>query len=493
MIRRRELLAGTAAFPLLAARRPIAAKVLSPEPPVTPRIPLRTRQLGRVRIDDYAWLKPKNWQEVWRDPGRLDPRILAYLDEENRYCDAVLKPTERLQAELVRDMKRHVPEALASPAIPDGPWAYYTRFPAAAQQPRYLRKPRGGGPEQVLLDAAQRARGKPYLAIRNAIHSPDHRLFAWAEDSGGSEKFTVYVKDLATGTIHAGPADAFGDFVFSADSRFLFWVWRDPNSRPRRLYRRPVAGGPDTLVYEEQDAGFLMHVASSASGDWLLLRSFNDVTSEVRILDAHRPEAEPVLVAPRRSGVDYAVEHWRDRFVMRTNANGSDDYMLMWAPVRSPTGPWRAWVPHRPGRTITELHPRAGDFAWLDRVEGNLHVMVCGADGVPREPVRFSEAAYVLAVQPSEYRDNALWLTVESPRLPAQWLRCDLATGKQSVYRNLKTRRFCGRQKRLDSRLWRRHPQERRPWPILDPAKQRQHRPNLRPFHVKKIRLGRRR
>jgi oligopeptidase B len=434
MISRRELLAGTAAFALLGARRPSSQPGRPPvRPPVTPRIPVRIEQLGRVRVDDYAWLKPTNWQEVWRDPSRLDPRILAYLEEENLYCDAVMKPTEALQAALVHGMRRHVAPATASPPVPDGQWAYFSRFAPGAQHPTYLRKPREGGPEQVLLDAERWARGKPYLAIRNAIHSPDHRLFVWAEDTTGAEKFVIRVKDLATGEIMTGPADAFGDFAFSADAKYLFWVWRDPNSRPRRLYRRLARGGPDALVYEEKDPGFLMEVAPSASGDWLFLRSFNDVTSEVRIIDAHRPEAGPVLVAPRRAGVDYSIEHWRDRFVMRTNADGAADYKLMWARLESPAGPWQPWVPQRPGRTITQLHPRFGDFAWLERVEGNLHILVCGLDGVPREPARFGEAAYVLTVQPSPYSDNALWITIESPRMPPRWVRCDLATGTQQL------------------------------------------------------------
>ncbi|MBV9528558.1 prolyl oligopeptidase family serine peptidase [Sphingomonas sp.] len=431
MISRRGMMAGAAVLPLLAAGRPLLAKHRLANPPATPRFPLRTEQLGRVRVDDYAWLKPANWQEVWRDPSLLDPKIRAYLVEENRYCDAVLAPTEQLQAQLVSEMKRHVPPEAVSPPVPDGPWTYYDRFSPDGQQPIYLRKALTGGAEQVLLDAAARAAGKHYLAIRNVTHSPDHRLLAWAEDSSGSEKFTILVKDLATGEIVTGPTDAFGDFVFSADSRYIFWVWRDPQSRPKRLYRRLARGGPDSLVYEEADPAFLMEVAPSASGDWLFLRSFNDVTSEVRVIDAHRPEGDPTLVASRRTGVDYSIEHWRDRFVMRTNANGAQDYRLQWAPIGSPSGPWQTWVPHRPGRTITELHPREGDFAWLERVEGNLHIIACGVDGIPREPVRFEEAAYVLAVQPSEYSDNALWVTIESPRLPPQWLRCDLGTGAQ--------------------------------------------------------------
>jgi oligopeptidase B len=434
MISRRKLIAGTAAFSLCAGRV-LGAVPRKPQPraPITPRIPRRIEQLGRVRIDDYAWLKPGNWQEVWRDPNKLDPHIRAYLEEENRYSDAVLKPTESLQRALVEEMKRHVRTSSGSPPVPDGPWAYFTRFASGAQHPTYLRQARAGGGEEVLLDAEERARGTPYLAVRNAIHSPDHRLFAWAEDTTGAEKFVIAVKDLATGIVRRGPRDAFGDFAFSADSNYIFWVWRDANSRPRRLFRRLASGGPDILVYEEQDPGFLMEVAPSASGAWLLLRSFNDVTSEVRIIDARRPETVPVLIAAREPGVDYSVEHWRDRFVMRTNAGGAEDFALLWTSDSTPTGPWREWVPHRPGRTITELHPRSGNFAWLERVEGNLHIIACGVDGVAKEPARFSEAAYVLAVQPSEYSDNALWFTIESPRMPPRWIRCDLATGARQM------------------------------------------------------------
>jgi len=435
MITRRSLLAGTAAAALSGAapRLPGAAPRL-PKAPVTPRIPRRIEQLGRVRTDDYAWLKPANWKDVWRNPALLDPGILAYLEEENRYCDAILKPTETLQAQLVAEMKAHTPASIETPGTADGPWVYFTRFAPGAQQPQYLRRPRSGGGATILLDAAARARAKTFLSIRNPTHSPDHRLFAWAEDTTGAEKFVIRVKDLASGKILPdGPADAFGDFAFSADSAHLFWTWRDPNSRPARLYRRLARGGTDTLVYEEPDPGFAMQVSPSASGDYLFLRSRNDITSEVRIIDAHRPEAPPILVAPRTAGIDYSIEHWRDRFVIRTNAHGADDFKLQWTAVTEPHGPWKDWVPHRRGRYIAELHPRAGTFAWLERIEGNLHVMECGLDGASREPVRFDEAAYALSIHPSEYARDALLITFESPRTPPQWLECDLKTGLRTV------------------------------------------------------------
>ncbi|HEV8408786.1 MAG TPA: prolyl oligopeptidase family serine peptidase [Sphingomicrobium sp.] len=434
MISRRNLLAGTAGFVLAASSRAMRHKASAPPPPITPRIPERIEQLGRVRVDDYAWLKPANWKEVWRDSRLLDPSILAYLEEEDRYCDAVLGPTEQLQSELLKEMVARTPERLETPPIADGPFAYFTRFLPGADQPQYLRRPREGGEATVLLDSGQRAAGLKFLNIRNPTHSPDHRLFAWAEDRTGAEKFVIYVKDLETGAILPGrPQDAFGDFTFSADSQFIFWVWRDPKSRPARLYRRPARGGPDALIYEEHDPGFLMEVTRSASGDYLFLRSFNDVTSEVRLIDGHKPLANPVMVQARIAGIDYSVEHWRDRLVMRTNAEGAQDYKLMWAPVGSPTGPWKEWVPQTPGRTITDLYPRARMLSWLERIEGNLRVMACDESGVRREPFSFSEAAYVLSVKPTEYRENALLLTFESPRTPPRWIHCDLETGRETI------------------------------------------------------------
>lgn len=431
---RRDLLTGVAFSVLACGSRGWA---LPPgwraAPPVTPKITRRIEQLGRTRIDDYAWLKPTNWKEVWRDARLLDPAIRAHLEDENRYSAAILAPTEPLQRLLVAEMKARIPAMLEAPPEIDGPFAYVTRFAAGAEQPRYLRRPRAGGPETLLLDAGERALGLPYLAVKNLSHSADHRLFAWAEDTTGAEKYRIRVKDLVTGAIlAAGPEDAFGDFAFSADSRWLFWTWRNASSRPARLYRRLARGGPDILIYEEADPGFAMEVRPSASGRYLFLRSRNDVTSEVRIIDGYAPEAPPVLAAPRVPGVDYAVEHWRDQFIIRTNDGGAEDFKLMRAPVGNPhREAWRPWVPHRRGRYVTEVHPFIDAVVWLERVEGNLHVMVAGDAGLPREPFKFGEAAYQIAAQPAEYAANSLRVILESPRLPPQWLACDLITGKQ--------------------------------------------------------------
>lgn len=266
-------------------------------------------------------------------------------------------------------------------------------------------------------------------------HSPDHSLFAWAEDTNSAEKYTIRIKDIATGEIYPdGPESAFGAFAFSPDSQWLFWTWRDENSRPARLYRRPARGGKDVLVYAEPDPGMFMDLKLSASGRYVLIRSWGLITTEMRFIDGAAPEAAPTLVAPRREGVDYDIEHWRDRFVIRTNEDGAEDFKLMWAPVDRPhRGDWQPWVPHRPGHYITELRAFAETFVWLERIEGNVHLIAAKEDGTQREPIAFAEAAYKITVAPCEYAGNAIRLIYESPRLSRQWLSCDLATGRRET------------------------------------------------------------
>ena len=67
------------------------------DPPLAPKRPLVRTFHGIALADDYAWLKDLNWQQVLRDPALLDPAIRAYLEAENRYAEAVLRPTEALQ------------------------------------------------------------------------------------------------------------------------------------------------------------------------------------------------------------------------------------------------------------------------------------------------------------------------------------------------------------------------------------------------------------
>jgi oligopeptidase B len=132
---------------------PHVAAMSAPKPPVAPKRPHRIEQLGRVRVDDYAWMKDDNWQQVLRDPKVLRADVREHLNAENAYTKAMLASTEALQAQLFAEMKGRIKEDDSSVPAPDGPWDYYVRYEMGAEHPVHGRRPRGAADgEQVLLD-----------------------------------------------------------------------------------------------------------------------------------------------------------------------------------------------------------------------------------------------------------------------------------------------------------------------------------------------------
>ncbi|HTX48541.1 MAG TPA: S9 family peptidase, partial [Caulobacteraceae bacterium] len=67
------------------------------DPPRPRKHPKRIEQLGRVRVDDYAWMKDDNWQAVLHDPSVVKAEVRDHLVAENAYVAEVLKGTQGLQ------------------------------------------------------------------------------------------------------------------------------------------------------------------------------------------------------------------------------------------------------------------------------------------------------------------------------------------------------------------------------------------------------------
>ena len=417
-----------------------------PPPPVAPKIPHAITQLGRGRTDDYAWMKDDNWQQVLRDPKALRADVRAHLDAENAYTKAVLAGTESLQAQMFAEMKGRIKEDDSSVPTPDGQWDYYSRYDLGAEHPLHARRPRnqtGRGAsdgEQVLLDEPALAKGKAFFQVGAASHSPDHTLYAWAADDQGSEYYTIRVKDLATGAELGAPIEsAYGDFCFSPDSAWIFWIWRDENARPAKVFRRPARpakdwGGEDTLVYEEADDGMFLGVGVAADDSHILIHVGNQETTEIWLIPAATPTATPVVAEPRRVGVKYSLDHWTDRWVVRTNDDGAVDFKLSVSDAAVPARPtWTDWIVHDPGRFIVGFAAYAGHLVRAERVNALDRLVVMARDGA-EHIVDFDEQAYALNLEGGyEYETTTARFVYQSPTTPRQTFDYDMATRARTL------------------------------------------------------------
>ncbi|HEX5775544.1 MAG TPA: S9 family peptidase [Caulobacteraceae bacterium] len=408
----------------------------APIPPVARKEPRRIEQLGRVRVDDYAWMKDENWQKVLRDPSLIKDDVKAHLTAENAYTKAMLASTEELQTRIFEEMKGRIKQDDASVPAPDGPWEYYGRYETGAEHPIHARKPRGGGPEQILLNEEVHAKGKAYYHVGSAAHSPDHRLYAWAVDEQGSEVYRIFTRDLVTGQIVGEPVESAYSFAWSPDSRWLFWILRDDNGRPAKVFRRPAAGAAsdDVLIYDEPDEGFFLSVGTVSSDRWIVIEAGNQETSEILLIPASDPTAMPKVMEPRTDGLRYEVDHWGDRFVIRTNADDAVDWKLMTAENANPArGGWKEWVPHQAGRLITGMRAYKDHFVRLEKVDA-LNRIVVTKRGGEEHAVDFDEEAYALSLESGyEYDTPVTRFVYTSMTTPRQWFDYDMETRERTL------------------------------------------------------------
>ena len=414
---------------------PALAQATAPAPPRAPRKPVTAVHHGVEIVDDYAWLRAPNWQEVMRDPSVLDPEIRAYLEAENAYTAHMLADTKALQEKLFAEMKGRIKEDDSSVPSPDGPWEYGTRYLTGAQYPRFTRRPRGGtdDSETVLLDGNLEAEGKPYWQLGGAAHSPNHCTLAYAVDDKGSEFYMLRFRDLATGKDLADVIpDTAGGCIWAEDSRTLFYVRLDENHRPLHVYRH-VLGTPvedDVLIYEEADKGFYVGLGETQSGRYILVDAHDHQTSEVRFIDARDPTGPMQLVSPRRFGHEYAVDHHGDDLIILTNSGDAEDFRIVTAPIATPQEAyWRELLPHKPGRLILDFTAFKDHLSRLERENGLPRIVIRRfADGA-EHAIAFDEEAYSLGMSSGyEYDTTALRFSYSSMTTPAQVFDYDMET-----------------------------------------------------------------
>ncbi len=283
-------------------------------PPVANKIHTENHIHGGTLVDDYRWLREKS-----------NPEVAQYLETENAYTDAIMKPTEPLQKKLYDEMVSHIKETDVNVPYKDGGYSYYSRVEAGKQYPIFARKKASlDAAEQITLDVNALAQGEKFMALGAYDVSEDGNLLAYSTDNTGFRQYRLHVRDLRSGKDLPDTAEKTGSIVWANDNQTIFYTVEDAAKRQYRLYRHKLGTDSknDELVYEEKDERFNIGAEKSRSRKYILLVSASHTTSEFRYLDAGNPAGEWKLVAPREQDVEYYADHLGDRFYIRTNDKG---------------------------------------------------------------------------------------------------------------------------------------------------------------------------
>ncbi|MCU6454674.1 S9 family peptidase [Sphingomonas sp. A2-49] len=399
-------------------------------PPVADRRPHRFTAHGIAIEDPYAWLKDPAYPDV------SQPDVLAYLEAENVYFEAVMAPHRPLVDRLYEEMKARIKEDESSVPQKDGDWIYWTAYETGGQYRKWWRKPVAGGADQLLLDEPALAEGKEYFRLGAFAVSNDGRHLAYAIDDSGAERFEVRVKDLATGEhLPEVIPGMLSEIVWTSDDAgFLYGLandqWRTDNARFHRL-GTPVAD--DVELFHEDDEGYRVAVAETSDRQWIVIGTGDHVTSEVRLLPANDPFATPILVAPRQAGREYDVDAHDGTLFIHTN-DTDPMWRLCTASVDAP-GDWHELIPADPHFYMTGVECYRDFFVVEGRLDGLDQIAIRRYDA-PRDAQRidFPEASYAAGLGDNpEYAVDTLRLGYESMVTPGTVYDYDVATGALEV------------------------------------------------------------
>ncbi len=399
-------------------------------PPIAPRKPHGFAHHGTQIEDAYAWLRDPGYPEI------TDPEILDYLNAENAWFEAQMAPYAGLVETLFEEMKGRLKEDESSVPQKDGAYLFWRRFEKGAQYKQWLRQAVAGGPEEVMIDEAALAKGLDYFRLDGLTLTEDDRLLAYATDTNGSERVTIRFRDLTTGQDIPGEEipGTLGDFVFTADGRYLIYGLANDNWRIDKIMIHQM-GTPvshDRLLYEEADQGFQAGVGMTQSRKWILISAGNHETSEVRLLPADNPFADPILVRAREQGVEYDVEDHDGTLFIHTN-DISPQFRLVTAPLDRPSE-WQERIAPSPHFYMTSVTTFADFFVVEGRENGLDQIEIHAYAGGAPKRIPFPEASYVAGLDENpEYQVDRLRLAYESMVTPDMVIDYDVATGAMTT------------------------------------------------------------
>jgi len=367
--------------------------------PVAKTVTYSLEEHGTTRTDDYFWMRLSDAQKEAETPDAQTQDVLDYLSAENDYRDSAMKHTEGFQKKLFDEITGRIKQDDSSVPYMLNGYQYYTRFEKEQDYPLYCRK-KGGveGAEEIMLNGPELAKGYAYYQIAGRSISTNNNLLAYAVDTVSRRMYTVHFKDLTTGKLLDDKlANVDGGVTWANDNETVFYTVQDQVTlRSYQIYKHTL-GTPqsaDVLVYEEKDETFGTFVYKTKSEEYLVIGSFETLSSEYQVLDANNPHGEFRMVQPRTANLEYDISHFGNHFYIHTNKD-AENFRLMKTSVNATSMEnWEEVIPHREDIYLAGVEIFQDYLVISERKEGLLQIRMKRWDGSSDTYMEFDDPAY---------------------------------------------------------------------------------------------------
>ncbi len=410
-------------------------------PPKAKRIPHAMTLHGDTRIDNYFWL---------RDDNRAEPEVLDYLHQENDYGKRVMDSQRDLQERVLKEIIDRIPQREESaPYIKNG-YRYRQIYEPGCEYAIYQRQSVQKGewePWDLLLDANQRAAHSEFYTLGGLTVSPDNDLLAITEDYLSRRQYGLRFCNLRTGNWYPEVLENVSPgIVWVNDSQTLYYVRKHPTTLlPWQVWRHRIGtpAAQDTLVYEEKDDTFYVSLHKTSSKHYVVIALSSATTSEMRLLDAELPDAEPIVFLPRRKDHEYSIDHFQHHFYIRSNREGKN-FGLYRSHVRDEKQ-WQTLIPARDDVMLESFTLFTDWLVLEERQHGLTSLRQINRHTREESGIAFDDPAYVtwVAYNP-EPETSRLRYGYSSMTTPDTLFELDMDTGERRVLKQQEVKGFDG-------------------------------------------------
>jgi oligopeptidase B len=392
---------------------------------MTEKKPKTTNIHGVTLVDNYFWLREKT-----------NPAVMAHLQVENDYADAMMKHTVGLQEKLYNEMLSHIKQTDDSVPYKWGDYYYYTRTVTGLQYPIFCRK-RGStsAPEEVVLDQNELAKGQKFMSVGAFFPSDDGNLLAYTTDNTGYRQYTLQIKDLRTGQLFSERIERVDYVAWASDNKTLFYVTEDAvTKRSDKFFKHVLGSDKSDLIYEEKDELFDMGNWRTRDGAVIFLEITSKTSTEVRYVPADKPEAEFKVVVAREKEHEYDVDHRGDLFYIRTN-KGAKNFRVVTAPADDPSEKnWKEFVAHRPAVKVENISLFADQAVLSEWENGLQQIEIIDLKTNKHSRVQFPEPVYSAGLSANRvFNTSVLRYSYNSLVTPNSVFDYDMNTGKSTM------------------------------------------------------------
>jgi oligopeptidase B len=395
------------------------------KPPMAEKKSKTTNIHGETLVDEYFWLREKN-----------NPAVIAHLQAEDSYTEAVMKPTKALQEKLYNEMVSHIKETDQNVPYRRGGYFYYTRTEKGKQYPIFCRrKGSNEAAEEIVLDVNELAKGQKFMSIGMFNPSDDGNLLAYSTDNTGYRQFVLQIKDLRTGQLLPERVERINNLAWATDNKTVFYVTEDAvTKRNDKFFRHVLGTDKHELVYEEKDELFDISTGRTRDKAMIILEIASKTSSEARYIPADKPDAPLTIVLARQPDHEYDVDHRGGLFYIRSN-KGAKNFRIVTAPVSDPSeASWKEFVAHRPTVKVEGISMFA-DHAVLSEWENGLQQLeIINFKTNKRKRIEFPEPVYAAGLSSNaEFNTTVVRYSYNSMVTPNSTFDYDMNTGKSTL------------------------------------------------------------